>query len=110
MKKRTILTLATLACLSSAAVAMLLSHASPALGHAEHCHVKGADGKITDLKTAKTRKACEANGGTWRAHHLHCHKADSDGKMVDFPEAKTAKDCKAKGGKWSDHAHEGLGE
>jgi hypothetical protein len=82
--------------------------AGPARAHDDHCHIKGPDGKITDAKEHKTKKACEAKGGAWEHHHEHCHKAGTDGKMADHPAAKDKKACETAGGKWSDHAHEGL--
>lgn len=81
---------------------------SPALAHQQHCHQKGADGKMTDLKGVKDKASCEAKGGMWQHHHVHCHKTGADGKMVDVPSAKTKGACAAQGGKWSDHGHEGA--
>lgn len=86
----------------------VLGLAGGAWAHKEHCHVKGADGKLADEAGVKTQKACEARGGTWQHHHLHCHKAGADGKMADYAEAKDQKACEAAGGKWTDHGHEGL--
>lgn len=77
-----------------------------ALAHEEHCHIKGADGKLVDAPDVKDKKACQAKGGQWLHHHEHCHKAGADGKMADYPKAKTEKACTTAGGTWSDHGHE----
>lgn len=80
--------------------------AGPALAHEEHCHTKDAQGNLADNSDAKTKKACDAKGGTWFHHHQHCHKADAGGKMIDVKGAKDQKACEAQGGSWTDHGHE----
>ncbi len=77
-----------------------------ALAHEEHCHTKDAQGSLADNSDAKTKKACDAKGGTWFHHHQHCHKADAGGKMTDVKGAKDQKSCDAQGGSWTDHGHE----
>ena len=87
-------------------LALLLFTPGPVLAHQEHCHVKGADGKLEDVADAKTKKGCAAKGGTWFHHHQHCHKASADGKLTDLPGAKNEKACTEQGGQWQDHGHD----
>lgn len=96
-----------LACIGTFALALCLSGTS-AFAHEEHCHLKGADGKLEDAKDVTTKKACTQKGGTWFHHHQHCHKADTagTGKMVDVKDAKDEKACTEKGGTWTDHGHD----
>jgi hypothetical protein len=77
-----------------------------ALAHEEHCHTKGADGKLEDAPDAKTKKDCLAKNGLWEHHHAHCHKTDAAGKLQDIKGPKDEKACTAKGGTWVDHGHE----
>jgi hypothetical protein len=76
-----------------------------AQAHEEHCHQKGSDGKLVDVKGVTTESACKAQGGEWRDHHAHCHKSTANGAHADYA-AKTEKECAAAGGKWEDHGHE----
>lgn len=89
--------LITLACLLGSA---------PVWAHGAHCHLKGADGKLTDFPDAKNKKACDAKGGVWKHHHAHCHKAG--GKHADLRHATNEKACLAQGGKWADHGHDAI--
>jgi hypothetical protein len=73
-----------------------------AFAHETHCHLKNADGTLTDATEYTTRKSCQKAGGVWKHHHAHCHR--SGDKHADLT-AKTEAECLAQGGQWSDHGH-----
>ena len=93
--------------LTTVVAATVLLWTPAALAHGEHCH-KLDDGKMVDMPSAKTAKACADKGGIWFPHHGHCHKLDENGKLQEMPGVKDEKACAAKGGKWADHGHNVL--
>ncbi len=89
----------------SATTIFVLS-AAPAMAHEAHCHVKDADGKLSDATTLTTKADCQKASGQWKHHHAHCHSTGK--KHADVHGVSTEADCLAKGGSWEDHGHDAL--